>query len=212
MWKHRKAVLVLEAVRDGIVHLLCSVGCNSCWRSRLQTALGQSLLPQYSFFSAHNKNAFCSSLRQSASWNFSDLKKRGQDCKQGEQNWTRPWGGSRQKLCLFQLAIWSVGSEDDNTAAPYPEPLSDQLDKSSVGDGLQLFEFQDCNAGFEVPGTFPPSHFDSASVYIKSGEIFLFGWLQSSCMMWCSIPLRYSSPHGFKHVIQSRYKIGKREP
>jgi len=137
----------------------------------------------------------------------------------------------------LQLAIWSVGSEDDNTATPYPEPLSDQLDKSSVGDGLQLFEFQDCNAGFEVPGTFPPSHFDSASgmapcplnfraslrmrslanvsmfsVSIKSGKIFLFGWLQSSCMMWCSIPLRYSSPHGFKHVIQSRYKIGKREP
>ena len=89
----------------------------------------------------------------------------------------------------------------------------------------------DKSVGFEVPDTFPPSHFDSASgmapcplnfraslhmrslaivsmfsVSIKSGKNFLFGWLQSSCTMWCSMPLRYSSPHGFKHVIQSRYK------
>jgi len=71
--------------------------------------------------------------------------------------------GSRKKLLLLQLAFWLVGIKDDNTTAPYPEPLSDQLDKSIVGGGLQLFEFSDHNAGFEVPGTFPPSHFDSAS-------------------------------------------------
>jgi len=69
----------------------------------------------------------------------------------------------RKKLLLLQLAFWLVGIKDDNTTAPYPEPLSDQLDKSIVGGGLQLFEFSDHNAGFEVPGTFPPSHFDSAS-------------------------------------------------